>query len=173
MDSEGDTSLAVTWWADHSLIDMLIPPVPAYTACLTELAIYNNSKNCMDRIIDNLISPLEDLLTNADVDLTWPRQWNGCKVSKLQLGFGDIVHVWSDVWDAWGLTIQDLTLGCECSWDTCWDHIQMHSKVTGYEDNYPLCIEGFFNLEALCFKVNLDSKSTQWIFVTIYSLFLI
>ncbi len=39
----------------------------------------------------------------------------------------------------------------------------MHSKVTGYEDNYPLCIEGFFNLETLCFKVDLDSKSTQWI----------
>ncbi len=114
MDSEGDTSLAVTWRADHSLIDVLIPPVPAYTACLTELAIYNDSEKCMDRIINNLVSPLEDLL-NSDVDLTWPRRWNGCEVSKLRLGFGDVVHVRPDAWDAWGLTVQDLTLGCECS----------------------------------------------------------
>ncbi|KAK0430934.1 hypothetical protein EV421DRAFT_1743556 [Armillaria borealis] len=42
-----------------------------------------------------------------------------------------VVHVRSDAWDAWGLTVQDLTLGC------------------------------FFNLEALHFKVDLDSKSTQ------------
>lgn len=39
----------------------------------------------------------------------------------------------------------------------------MHSKVTGYEDNYPLCIEGFMNLEALCFEVDLNSKSMQWV----------
>ncbi|PBK87475.1 hypothetical protein ARMGADRAFT_1034702 [Armillaria gallica] len=146
MDSEGDAGLAVTWRADHGLIDVLIPPVPAYSACLSELAIYNDSDNSMDRIIDNLVSPLEDLLSDSDVDLTWPRRWNGCEVSKLRLGFGDVVHVRSDAWDAWGLTVQDLTLG-----------------LTGYEDNYPLSIEGFVNLEALHFEVDLDSKSTQWI----------
>ncbi|KAK0217483.1 hypothetical protein EDD85DRAFT_797968 [Armillaria nabsnona] len=110
MDNERDASLAVT------------------CACLTELAIYNDSDNCMDRLIDNLVSPLEDLL-----------------MSKLWLGFGNVVQVQLDAWDAWGLIIQDLTLG-----------------LTGYEDNYPLSIEGFMNLEALRFEVDLDSKSTQW-----------
>ncbi|PBK89373.1 hypothetical protein ARMGADRAFT_1083898 [Armillaria gallica] len=146
MDSEGDAGLAVTWRADHGLINMLIPPVPAYSACLSELTIYNDSDNSMDQIINNLVSPLEDLLSDSDVDLTWPRRWNGCEVSKLWLGFGDVVHVRLDAWDAWGLTVQDLTL-----------------SLTGYEDNYPLSIEGFMNLEALRFEVDLDSKSTQWI----------
>ncbi|KAK0440374.1 hypothetical protein EV421DRAFT_1905515 [Armillaria borealis] len=145
MGGEGQTSSATTWKADHGLIDVLMPPVPAYSSCLTELSIYDDMGNSIDRIIDNLVRPLEDLLSDSDMDLTWPRRWNGTEVSKLRLTFGDIVHVRPDAWIAWGLTVHDLTLG-----------------TTGDEDNDLLCIEGFLNLEALRFEVDLVSKSIQW-----------
>ncbi len=114
-----DSILDDTWHADHGLMHLInlpIEPVPEYACVLTELAIYHTgfpTYSSFALIMNNLVGPLEEHLSLSDIDAAWPRRLNGSEIYKLTLGFGTFVSIDSEIWDMWGTSVHDLTLGGE------------------------------------------------------------
>lgn len=115
--NDRDTWIGQTWQADHGVHASPFPPVPKYSCVLTELTIYNDFSHRypgIDRIVDGIAGPIEEILAVSDIDTAWPQRLNASEVYRLHLAFGDMVDINPEVWDAWAPHVHDLMLGSKC-----------------------------------------------------------
>ncbi len=80
--NDRDTWIGQTWQADHGVHASPFPPVPKYSCVLTELTIYNDFSHRypgIDRIVDGIAGPIEEILAVSDIDTAWPQRLNALR----------------------------------------------------------------------------------------------
>lgn len=160
MDGESETRSATTWQADHSLIDVLMPPVPMYSSCLLSNGTLNlwwcrkqhrPNYQQLGRTFRGFIKWLECGPHLAEkMEQNWSIKASPClqRYSPCMPGCLNCMRIEHTRFDSW-------------LWVVPWIYEPYLTQyiATGDEDNNVLSIEGFLNLEALCFKVDLVSKA--------------